>query len=203
LGDEHNNWRPSSFNYELWRCKVGFEFPTVKLMDYREQWSTLEESNNPFAMVVMAHLKAQETRGDDEERKLWKFILIRRLYERGYKQEDIVKLLKFIDWLLQLPKELEEELSQKLREYEEEKHMPYVTSFERIGMEKGMEKGLEQGLKRGLLIGIESVLEIRFGRDGLNLLPEISKIEDVNLLKAINTRLKTANNLDELRHIYQ
>jgi len=89
LGDENNSWRPSSFGYELWKCEVGFKFPVVKLMDYREQWSMLDESDNPFAIVVMAHLKAQETRKDDNERKLWKFILIRRLYERGYEREYI------------------------------------------------------------------------------------------------------------------
>jgi hypothetical protein len=203
LGDENNSWRPSSFAYELWKCEVGFKFPVVKLMDYRDQWSTLEESDNPFAVVVMAHLKAQETRKDDNERKLWKFILIRRLYERGYEKEYIKKLLKFIDWLLQLPKELEEELLQDLRNYEEENLMPYVTSFERIGMEKGMDKGFKQGTRNGLLMGIDSLLEFRFGSEGLRLLPEISKIEDVDVLKAINLGLKTVKNLEELRRIYQ
>lgn len=58
---------------------MGFEFPVVKLLDYRERWAELEESQNPFATVVMAHLKAQETRHADEERKAWKFNLVRRL----------------------------------------------------------------------------------------------------------------------------
>ena len=75
----------------------------------------------------------------------------------------IEKLLKFIDWLLQLPKELEDELLQEIRKYEEENCMPYVTSFERIGIEKGF----KQGTRNGLLMGIESILEIRFGSEGL------------------------------------
>jgi len=31
--------------------------------------------------------------------------------------------------------------------------MPYVTTAERIGMEKGLEQGLQRGLRRGLLLG--------------------------------------------------
>jgi hypothetical protein len=30
--------------------------------DYEQQWQTLENSRNPFAIVVMAHLKALETK---------------------------------------------------------------------------------------------------------------------------------------------
>jgi hypothetical protein len=44
----------------------------------------LEASRNPFATIVMAHLKTQETRHDVAERHVWKFRLIRRLYEQGY-----------------------------------------------------------------------------------------------------------------------
>ena len=55
----------------------------------------------------MAHLKAQETRGQQQERKRWKLSLIRRLYRGGYEREKIVNLFKFIDWVMQLPQELE------------------------------------------------------------------------------------------------
>jgi len=59
-------------------------FPTVKLLDYRARWAELEASQNPFATVVMAHLKAQETQADSEARKAAKWQLLRRLYEQGY-----------------------------------------------------------------------------------------------------------------------
>ncbi|MEI2689585.1 MAG: hypothetical protein V9H69_07660 [Anaerolineae bacterium] len=64
LADEQAGWRPQQFGYELWGCRAKLDFPTVKLLDYRKQWSKLEFSVNPFATVVMAHLKAQETRRD-------------------------------------------------------------------------------------------------------------------------------------------
>jgi hypothetical protein len=72
---------------------VAFFFPQVHADS--EHWAELEASDNPFAVVVMAHLKAQETRRDDQQRQVWKLLLMRRLYERGYKRQDIVNLFHF------------------------------------------------------------------------------------------------------------
>jgi len=61
LADEDPNWRPSSYNYQLGGCRVSLEFPIAKLLDYEPSWSSLETSKNPFAIVVMAHLKSKAT----------------------------------------------------------------------------------------------------------------------------------------------
>lgn len=83
INDEGRKWKPGKFGYDLWGCKISFEFPVVKLLDYEGRWRELESNDNPFATVVMAHLKALETQHDPEQRGFWKFYLIRRLYERG------------------------------------------------------------------------------------------------------------------------
>jgi hypothetical protein len=141
LSDERSTWRPRSYTDELWGCRIQFEFPVVKLLDYGGNWSDLENSSNPFALVVMAHLKAKETRSDDQERKAWKFSLTRRLYERGYERQDILSLYRFIDWVLVLPEGLEREFQEDLQRFEQERQMQYVTSVERMAMQKG-ERGL-------------------------------------------------------------
>ena len=79
----------------------------MKLLDYRDRWDELEASQNPFAWVVMAHLKMQEKKGDDPSRKVWKMRLVRGLHESGYIKTDILNLFKFLDWLLSLPRQLE------------------------------------------------------------------------------------------------
>jgi hypothetical protein len=143
LGDERSSWRPNQYQSELWGCSVDFRFPIAKLLDYGEDWQVLEENENPFAVVVMAHLKAQETRDDGQERKLWKFILTRRLYERGYERQDILNLYRFIDWLLELPEGLELEFQQEIEQFEQERQMTYISSIERMAQQKGRQEEIE------------------------------------------------------------
>ncbi len=69
-------------------------FPVAKLLDYETQWQSLEESTNPFAVRVMAHLKTKATRGVPQEQNQWKWSLVRRLFERGSSREDIVRLFR-------------------------------------------------------------------------------------------------------------
>ncbi len=190
LGDEQVDWRPSHFEQELWGCRTVFEFPVVKLADYRERWEELESSENPFATAVMAHLKTQETKGSEEERKRWKFALIRRLYERGYSKDDVRKLFRFIDWLMRLPETAEQEIWQRVKEYEEVVQMPYVTSVERIGFKRGLHEGQMLGMREGLLDGIDLGLELRFGSRGMELLPHLRRIQDLDTLRQVKELLR-------------
>jgi hypothetical protein len=205
--------------YKLWDFELGMKFPVIKLLDYKDQWDMLEKSQNPFAIVVMAHLKAQETRNNDQECKLWKIKLARMLYGKRYKKQDIINLLRFLDWVMQLPKELEDEFWQEMQQYEEGKRMPYLMDFEKkaikrgmqegkkigekIGREEGREEGEKEGMGKGFLAGIKLGLKLKFGDEGLKLLPEINEIKDVELLQTIHGAIETANTLDDLRQKYQ
>jgi predicted transposase/invertase (TIGR01784 family) len=88
----------------------------------------------------MTHLKAQETKRNEPERKQWKLTLIRRLYERGYDRSTIINLFAFVDWLMILSNEAKVSFWQELRTYEEERQMPYITSVEQIGYDRGIEE---------------------------------------------------------------
>ena len=146
----------------------------------------------------MAHIKAKETRQDNEVRKYWKLYLTKRLYEKGYQKEDIIKLFRFIDWVMKLPKELEDSFWDQVTEYEEDKKMPYITSVER----RGIEKGKEEGIREGILESLPTTLEIKFGAEGLEILPEISQIQDLDVLRAVVAGIKTKKTVQELRQIY-
>ena len=97
LGDERVNWRPASYNYTIAGCELTLKFPTIKLLDYEERWSELEASTNPFAIIVMAHLKTKATTRRLQQREQWKWQLIRGLYEKGLEREQIIKLFEIID----------------------------------------------------------------------------------------------------------
>ena len=117
-------------------------------------------SKNPFAVVVMAHLKTLRTSRSLEDRFDWKLRLVKSLYEKGYSKKDILELFRFIDWLMKLPDDLDRRFDETLTQYEEEKKMPYVTSVERIGIQKGIQLGIEQGIEQGIQRGIEQGIRV-------------------------------------------
>ena len=207
LADDHPRWRPRRFGYKLWGCAVTFSFPTVKLLDFKKRWAELETDPSLFAVVVMAHLKTRETRRDDKRRYGWKLRLIRMLYERNLPKEEIIRLFRFIDWLMRLPRELEDDWWSAVKQLEEEKRMPYITTGERIGMEKGLQQGLQQGRQEGrqegLLKAVELGLKLKFGAAGLALLPEIAALTDLAALEKIVAALEQAATPEELRRAYQ
>lgn len=63
LADECADWRPDMDHRDRMGRSMEFRFPVVKLTDWAVRRNVLETSDNPFAVVVLAHLAAQETRG--------------------------------------------------------------------------------------------------------------------------------------------
>ena len=70
-------------------------------------------------------------------------------------------------------------------------------------LNKGRIEGRVEGRREELLLGIELGLELKFGSEGLQLMPEISQIADVDILRTIREELRIMNTLDEVRHIYE
>jgi hypothetical protein len=199
LADEQAGWRPRAFKSSLWGCTAGIEFPTVKLLDYAADESALERDANPFATLVLAHLKTQQTRSSPEDRRAWKLRLVRGLYERGVQRGDIQNLFRFIDWMMELPPVLSEQFWNEMRAFEEEKKMPYVTSVERMAEERGIEKGRKEGLQQGLQQGLVLGLKLKFGASAKKLSPRIKRIEDISILESLQHVLDKAATLEEFR----
>jgi len=163
LCDTHRDWRPNGYSYNYPDTSLNFKFRSVKLLDYADNWQELENSNNPFATVVMAHLKTQQTRSTPAERKSWKFQLIRRLYDLGLQEQDIRNLYRFIDWVMILPEALEKQFWEEYKQFEQERTMRYVTTGERIGYERGKEEGRQEGRQEGEQAVILKLLRRRLG----------------------------------------
>lgn len=186
-------------------------------MTIRGRWEELEKDKNVFSLVVMAHLKVQETKDDTNQRYLWKRKLIRMLYERKYSKEDILEMFRFLDWLIVLPEDLEQKLEQELEEMERSESMPYITGIERRAIQRGLEKGMQEGLEKGMELGLregrqegrqeglleearEAVLdnlEIKFGDVPKELFQTISSIPDLNLLKSLRKKAIQVTSLEE------
>lgn len=165
-------------------------------------------------MVVLAHLYTKATKNNPHDRYDLKLKLTRLLYERGYNKEQILSLYRYIDWLMALPQELEEQLDQQIAADEEARTMTYVTSMERFGYKRGMEVGLQEGHQVGLQEGrqvglqegrqvglqegrregelqalrmsVKETLQIRFGELHPTLIQGIEQINEVTLLRQLH-----------------
>jgi hypothetical protein len=117
------------------------------LVDYKQREETLKASDNPFAIVVQAHLAAQATKGkaSQQRRRQRKYSLTTMLYERGWSQQRVIDLYRFIDWVLTLPPELEAAFRDDLETYERGKNMPYISAIEKMGEARGEAKGKLEG----------------------------------------------------------
>ena len=76
-----------------------------------------------------------------------------------------------------------------MAQIEKEKGMPPITSIERIW------------LRTRDALGIQSLLVVRFGAEGLKLMPEVENIHSEYQLQAIITAAETASDLEEVRRL--
>ena len=115
---------------------VRFRFRVRGLWDWLEDELVTLAATNPFAVVALAQLAAHR-RSSNPERKARKREIIELLYRYRYGREDVLQLLRFIDWLIRLPRALELELRDELLALEKETNMAYVMSIERLAREEG------------------------------------------------------------------
>lgn len=195
LGDESPSWRPNSYQYGFGNSEIKMTFKSVKLLDYQE--SELEQNNNLFAIIVMAHLKTKATTRNLTEREQGKWQLIRSLYQRGLSKYEIINLGKFIDKMMTLPPPLQLNFKTKLNQYEEELKMPFLSTLE----EMALEQGLEQGTKSTTQKHIINLLQKRFGDLPNSLIQTINNLENIPLLEQLLLETISVNSLAEFEQL--
>ena len=156
LADGNRAWRPSVYQAKVWGTEVlSFRFFAIKLLDYADKIEFLEQTANPFGVIVLAQLAALKTRKNPDARFTVKSSLTRKLYEQGLNRDTILNLYKFLDWVLTLPEALEIRYNDCIHQIEEERTVAYITTAERIGMKKGYEQGIQQGIQQGMQQGMQ------------------------------------------------
>jgi hypothetical protein len=163
IADESQSWRPYEWQQDTFGCSVRFKFPIVKLRDFGDRIEELQESTNPFATIIVAHLRSQQTRNDAAARFAIKFDIVSSLYRKGWQADDVRKLFRFIDWTMDLPEELGLEFKDRLWKLEKENDMPYITSIERIAKSEGHFEGHIEGKIEGEVNGKILILQELLG----------------------------------------
>lgn len=203
LADDRPDWRPREYRSSLWGCTASLEYRVFKLLDLAVDEPVLEGNDNPFAIVALAHLKTLETRDSPEARALWKLRLVRGLYERGLSREDILELFRFINWVMDLPIELEAPFWQEVKQLKEERQMPYLTNLEQMFIDRGRVEGLAEGREEGRAEGLREalavVLQLKFKTAGKRLMPRVRKMGDAATLQALLNTVWSAETLEQVR----
>ncbi|MGB6103359.1 MAG: hypothetical protein WBF88_05870, partial [Pusillimonas sp.] len=130
-----------SYTYEYWGCELMFSFPIVHLESWRGRMPELMAlaPQNPFAVVILAQLQANATR-DGPKRLARKTELVRHLKHWGFGRDNIQQMVRIIDAMVSLPAELEPAFEQAIHQLEEETQMTYVTSVERVRLQRARDE---------------------------------------------------------------
>jgi len=186
LADTNLKYRPNTFYFSRSGTENTFTYPMVKLTDYESEanWADLEASDNVFALLVMAQIKAKRLKGNNEGLFDFRLGLTRSLYKRGYTREQVVELFNFIGWMIQLPESLEDRLFEAIKAVEEELKMPYINLVEEYGRKQGVEQGIEQQREKTAL---NMVMQTELNDQ------TIAAITELPIQEVAQLRLKLAN----------
>ena len=192
LIDRNPNFRPDKYEFKLDGFELVMKFPVVKLLEYKGKEEELEGGENPFGLVTLVWLRSGlevSRRLEEKERMLRE--LARLWLKRGWEKERLRKLVIFIDNMMKLPRELERKLKMKMREEVGEMARMLSPLFE---------EEYKEGIKEGLLRSLEVMLRMKFGIEGLKLLPELKKLS-VEKLEVIVKAMPELENLNQLKEL--
>ncbi|MCX6860387.1 MAG: hypothetical protein NTX70_09200 [Verrucomicrobia bacterium] len=193
LGDLSPSWRPGRFSSDVPPLGMSLGYLSLKLIDLEVKLESPRFRGNPVAMVVRAHLAALRTRNDLEARYTQRVALVRRLYEEGFSQKDVVFIHGLIDRLMILPRPLMIRFRQELFTIEKDKDMPYVDTLTRMSLQEGRQEGSLTQARESVI----EALEIRFGEVSNDLRERITALDNLRALKAQHRRAITVPSLDQ------
>jgi hypothetical protein len=152
LGDLESDWLPRRFAYGRAGAEMSLTFLVAKLLEIEEN-ADLETIANPFALVTLAHLSAKRTSGSMPQRMRAKLRLFRLALKRGMSREEIRRLVKFIDWVMILPENLDKQILETLNQEEEAVMQTHMPIWEREAHANGKKEGKQEGKQEGKLEG--------------------------------------------------
>jgi len=105
--------------------------------------------------MLAAYNAIQKDKKPDEKQIEWKFDLVKRLIEAGYRSEKISQIFEFIRYCIKFDSEYSNVLYEKKLEtiIKTPKNMGIIESILEDVKEQGIEQGIEQGKMEGEKIG--------------------------------------------------
>ena len=186
--------------------EVRYEFRLVKIADFRAE--EVMELNIPCLLPFVPLMKGGEQYLDEADRRITESPFPLEVKSDLLTGMAILSGLVSQSWPMRLI-ERRRDIMIESAAYEIIRQEGYQEGI-KAGIERGIEQGMEQGLERGikhgrqqgLLFAIKTILELRFGAEGLKLYPEIKKIEDIDLLETIADTARIAEDIEQIRAVY-
>lgn len=145
LIDTSPNWRPNSFVRALWGCRMAFSFEIAKLLDFKDIANLPEHKANPFSIVTLATLGSHKKQGNIGTRLTLRLALARRLYEENWPPAQARALMRFLEWILELPLRNERAICHTIHQWELSMGKPFMTWYEKEAINKGRTEGRTEG----------------------------------------------------------
>ena len=177
---------------ELKFCVPNFRFPVTDLSEYDDD-QIKGEVMLRVALLLMKYIFSDEL----AERLPGILALLRDLASKNTGLEFLETIIIYL--AKGTNKLTERQLGEALQKALPDLGGDAMATLAEKWFQDGEEKGEEKGQKRAFLEMIETGLKLKFGTDGMRLFPDIVKIDDKEIFKAIQQRLWTAENLDEIR----
>ncbi len=159
----------------------------------------LEASTNPFAVVVMAHLKSLETYGQPESRFEWKLRIAESLYAQtgAHSKEKIEQLILFIDLLMPQTEQYETTYMARVNDFEEQQTVKTLAPMQKLPIKQGRKEGRQEGRQEGMQLLLLAQIAARFGEVPEELEVKVQGLS-VNAARDVAVKLITATSLAEL-----
>jgi len=198
LADPDPAWRPEGYEEKAIESALILKYPTVKLLDYRARWEELERDPNPFAMVVMAHLRSLESKRSPRRRLRMKTELMVLMHERGYSEKVFLDLWRFVELVMPLGEELQLIFEDEVKSSEKGDPMAKMTQWERHATEKGIRLGIEQGALQNAREMVLDALQERYPDAPTTLRARVSELADVGALRGLHHAILRANSVQDI-----
>jgi len=207
LTDPNRRWRPDRSIWQLAGCRSEWRYRVVKVQDWEPRRAELEESANPVAAFVLAHLEAQRTHGKEAAREAARWERTLHVYQGGWEPEVGRNLLRLVNWILPLSLAGEERFAERLRRFEEGQSVPYVMPIVQFAREEGRTEGRAEGRVEGWTVGareklqgfIAEILQRRFQASPEEWQRHVAGIHDIAELNRLQELAWDAPSLEEFR----
>ena len=132
---------PDRYTYQYRRTRVLYEYHTLSILDFTDE--ELKESNNPFALVVLAAKTALlEEKIPEQELLERKLLIAKELLRRGYTERKVRAIMVFLkSYVLFEDPEMNRIFTEQVRSYDKNNIMGTIEYVRMEAKEEGLAEG--------------------------------------------------------------